>query len=137
MRCADPWKGGSTLLIRYEDFTTKLMDDMDPVLLDFVKTKVTSFIKWDLLKLFHENPHTVDVANNLALYIGRSEAAVETDLQQMVESGLVEMRQTNGFFVFALTQDRETLALIERFLRACEDPQFRIKVVYHILRGMQ
>ena len=51
-----------------DDFTARLMDDMDPVLLDFVKTKVNSFVKWDLVRFFHENPHTADTVDNIAKY---------------------------------------------------------------------
>jgi len=55
-----------------DDFTTRLMDDMDPTLLDFVKQKVNSFIKWDLVRFFYENPHTADTVENIAKYAGRS-----------------------------------------------------------------
>ena len=63
-----------------DDFTARLMDDMDPVLLDFVKTKVNSFVKWDLVRFFHENPHTADTVENIAKYAGRNVAAVEPEL---------------------------------------------------------
>ena len=48
-----------------EDFTTRLMNDMDPPLLDLVKTKVNSFIKWDLVRFLRENPNTADTAENI------------------------------------------------------------------------
>ncbi|NIV33844.1 MAG: hypothetical protein GWN58_31675, partial [Anaerolineae bacterium] len=47
-----------------EDFTTRLMNDMDPPLLELVKTKVNSFIKWDLVRFLRENPNTADTAEN-------------------------------------------------------------------------
>ena len=51
-------------------------------LLEFVKSKVTSFIKWDLIRFFHENPNTVDTAENIARYAGRHITAVEPELEE-------------------------------------------------------
>ena len=62
----------------------KLMDEMDPTLFDFIKTKVNSFIKWDLVRFFYENPHTVDTANNIAPYIGRKVSQVKLALEALV-----------------------------------------------------
>ena len=70
-----------------DDFTARLMDDMDPILLDFVKNKVNSFIKWDLVRFFHENPHTADTVENIAKYAGRNVTAVEPELEELVDSG--------------------------------------------------
>jgi len=50
------------------DLAARLMGDMDPGLLDFLKTRVNSFVKWDLVRFFHENPHTTDTAENVARY---------------------------------------------------------------------
>ena len=65
-------EGGATLVFSGEDFTTRLMNDMDPPLLDLVKTKVNSFIKWDLVRFLRENPNTADTAENIAKYVGRN-----------------------------------------------------------------
>ena len=40
------------------DLAARLMGDMAPQLLEFLKTKVNSFVKWDLVRFFHENPNT-------------------------------------------------------------------------------
>ena len=73
-----------------DDFTARLMDDMDPILLDFVKNKVNSFIKWDLVRFFHENPHTADTVENIAKYAGRNVTAVEPELEELVDSGIMK-----------------------------------------------
>jgi hypothetical protein len=125
------------LAVQYEDFTAKLMNDMDPELLDFVRNKVNTFIKWDLLKFFHENPNTADTAENIARYVGRSATAVKAEAQQLVESGLMEMRLVDDLPIYTLTRNQETKQLVNQFLRACEDRNFRVKVVYHIIRGMR
>jgi len=120
-----------------DDFTARLMNDMDPDLLDFVKTKVNTFIKWDLVRFFHENPNTADTVENIARYAGRNVAAVEPELQELVESGIMEIRYLDEIPVYSLTTDESMRRIVEDFIKACEDRHFRVKAVYHIIRGMR
>lgn len=120
-----------------EDITTKLMDDMPDELLEFVKTKVTSFIKWDLIRFFYENPHTVDTVENIARYAGRHFTAVVPELEDLEASGIMERRLVGDQTVYTLSNNPHIRTLIEAFIQACENRHFRVKVVYHIIRGMQ
>ena len=120
-----------------EDFTTRLMNDMDPPLLDLVKTKVNSFIKWDLVRFLRENPNTADTAENIAKYVGRNAATVEPELRGLVDSDIMEVKSVDGMQVYSLTTDDSTRVLLDRFITACEDRHFRVKVIYHIVRGMR
>ena len=120
-----------------EDFTTRLMNDMDPQLLDLVKTKVNSFIKWDLVRFLRENPNTADTAENIAKYIGRNAATIEPELRDLVSAKVMELRSVEGLPVYFLTTDPATREMIDRFITACEDRHFRVKVIYHIVRGMR
>jgi hypothetical protein len=120
-----------------EDFTAKLMNEMDPALLDFVRSKVNSFIKWDLIRFLYENPHTTDSAANIARYTGRHVDAVQPELEGLVDSGLMEKRMVDQTAVYSLVTDEETRSLIHRFVQACEDRQFRVKAVYHIIKSMR
>jgi hypothetical protein len=49
----------------------------------------------------------------------------------------MEVRSVEGMPVYSLTTDGNTRALIDRFITACEDRHFRVKVIYHIVRGMR
>ncbi len=120
-----------------DDFTARLMDDMDPTLLDFVKTKVNSFIKWDLVRFFYENPHTADTVENIAKYAGRNVDAVRPELEDLVESGIMEKRVLDSTPIYSLASDETMRALVDQFIAACEDRHFRVKAVYHIIRGMR
>lgn len=120
-----------------DDFTARLMDDMDPVLLDFVKTKVNSFVKWDLVRFFHENPHTADTVENIAKYAGRNVAAVEPELNELVDGGIMQETTLGNTSIYSLVSDEEMRNLVDRFITACEDRHFRVKAVYHIIRGMR
>jgi len=110
---------------------------MDPRLLEFLKTKVNSFVKWDLVRFFHENPHTTDTAENVARYAGRDPATIAAELEELTENGVLERRQVGNLTVYSLATDEEMRKLIEQFILACEDRQFRVKAIYHIIRGMR
>ncbi len=120
-----------------EDFTAKLMNDMDPALLDFVKLKVNSFIKWDLVRFFYENPNTADSAENIARYAGRNLDSVLNELDDLVESGIMKKRALDQVGIYSLTNDKGVRQLIEKFIVACEDRHFRVKAVYHIIKNMR
>jgi hypothetical protein len=129
--------GGATLVFSGDDFTTRLMNDMDPQLLDLVKNKVNTFIKWDLVRFLRENPNTTDTDENIAKYIGRNAATVEPEIRELVDSQIMQVKSLDGIPVYSLTGDKEVRELIERFITACEDRHFRVKVIYHIVRGMR
>lgn len=120
-----------------DEFTAKLMDDMDPSLLDFVKSKVNSFIKWDLIRFFYENPHTTDSAENIARYTGRHIDAVQPELEGLVEGGVMEKRMIDDTAIYYMVSDENVRSLIGKFILACEDRHFRVKAVYHIIKSMR
>jgi hypothetical protein len=119
-----------------DDLATRLMDDMDPHLLAFIRERVNTFIKWDLVRFFHDNPHTADTAANIARYTGREEKAIESDLAELVASEVLQISHVAGQDVYTLHTDETTRTLIRRFVQACEDRQFRVKAIYHVIRGM-
>jgi len=116
---------------------SQLMDDMDSGLLRFLQTTVNTFIKWDLLRYFHDNPHAVDTAENIGRYISRDADTVRQGLDGLVESGVLRANDMPEARVYALTSDADMLAKIEHFMQACSDRQFRVKAIYHVIRAMR
>jgi hypothetical protein len=109
---------------------------MEPGLLEFIRTRVNSFIKWDLARFFHDNPHLADTAENIARYNGREPATIETELKEMSEAGVLNVINVSGLSVYTLTTDEHIRELLRKFVLACEDRQFRVKAIYHVIRGM-
>jgi len=118
------------------DQASRLAADIDPHLLAFLRTRVNSFIKWDLVRFFHENANTVDTAENIARYTGRDVTAIAPALQELAEAHVLNKLDVSGMAVYTLTSDEATRTLIRRFILACEDRQFRVKAMYHVIRGM-
>ncbi len=139
---------------------SQLMDDIDPALLEFVKTRVTSFVRWELLRFLHENPGIADSAENIARYTGRSIDAVRPELDELVQAGVMSKRALGqaarplsnaslpddastdvasadlaSTAIYTYSADPDTRQLIERFVTACQDRQFRIRAVYHIIKN--
>lgn len=119
------------------DLAARLMGDMDPGLLEFLKTKVNSFIKWDLVRFFHDNPNSTDTAENVARYVGRDLSAIEAELGELVGTGVLERQRVGDMWVYSLATDANMRKLIDQFILACDDRQFRVKAIYHIIRGMR
>jgi hypothetical protein len=119
------------------DMTSRLMDDMDPEMLDFLHDKVNSFVKWDLVRFFHDNPHAADTADSIARYTGRDVRTIADELVGLVTVGVLEQTELSGQRIYMLTADQAMRDLISDFVRACDDRMFRVKAIYHVIRGMR
>ena len=116
---------------------SQLMDDMDPQLLDFLQTRVNSFVKWDLVRFFHNNPHAADTSENIARYIGRDRHQIENDLTGLVRSGILQQADMPNAQIYSMVDDGEVRAMIRDFVAACSDRQFRVKAIYQVIRAMR
>src|SRR5512142_908464 len=106
------------------ELAARLMGDMAPQLLEFLKTKVNTFVKWDLVRFFHENPNTTDTAENIARYAGRDVSIIETELDELVATGvLTRQRISDTLTVYSLADDPAMRSLVEQFVLACDDRQ--------------
>lgn len=109
--------------------------DIDPELLGFLNQYVDSFIKWDLMRFFFNNPHTIDTVDNIARYAGRNQEIVGQELEELALRGLLEETRMGTLVVYALAADPEIREQLNRFIRASEDRQFRIRAIYHVIKG--
>ena len=119
------------------DLARRLMDDMDPEVLEFLKTAVNTFIKWDLVIFFYENPNTNDTADNIARYIGRDASVIETELEELAVVGVLQRQPTGQLLVVSLTPAAQVRGRLKHFVAASDDRQFRVKAIYHLIRGMR
>lgn len=120
-----------------EDLVGRVMADMDPELLHFLRTRVNSFVKWDLIRFFGENPYTTDTAENIARYAGRNVETTRAELAELAAQGVLVEHRLGEMTVYSLSSNPEVRRLIQRFLEAANDRQFRVKAIYHIIRGMR
>jgi len=120
-----------------DDFAASLMNDIDPRLLELIRTRINSFVKWDLVRFFHDNPHTADTADSIARYTGRDVRVVEPELLQLARDNVLDVEDLAGMRIYTLADDRDTRELIRAFVQACDDRQFRVKAIYHVIRSLR
>ncbi len=125
------------MAIHESDLDARLMEDMDPELFDFLKACVNSFIKWDLVRFFQENPNTADTADDIARYAGRTPDDIEKELTELAQAGILKQELLGEIAVYSLSTDPDVRNLIEQFVLACRDRRFRVKVIYHVIHRME
>lgn len=109
---------------------------IDPVWVDFLQKRVNSFVKWDLVRFFHDNPHTTESAENIARYIGRDVRTVRRELDGLVQTEVLEKREVTAVGVYELTADDSIREMVNKFVEACHDREFRVQAINHVIRGM-
>ncbi len=103
----------------------------------FLQTKVDSFVKWDLLRFFHDNPHARDTAENIARYMGRDVRTFERELDELVQSGVLQVQDMSGLVIYALVDDDTIRSMVHQFMEACHDRRFRVEAIHYVIRAMQ
>lgn len=112
-------------------------NENDPRLMEFLRDKVNTFVRWDLIRFFHDNPYTVNTADAIARYTGRDVRTVEAELKGLVEVSILRLKQAGTTTLFGYTTDPTIRELVEQFLLACDDREFRKRAINQVLRGMR
>jgi hypothetical protein len=106
-------------------------------LLEFVRSKVDTFIKWELVRFFHDNPYAADTAENIARFAGREPRFVEEGLEELINSGLLEASMPGTVRVYRFTKDQGARDLVASFVAACDDREFRMRATNLVIEGLQ
>jgi hypothetical protein len=59
------------------------------------------------------------------------------ELDELVGAGVLRRQRIGDLTVYSLVEDPAMRSLVEQFVLACDDRQFRVKAIYHIIRGMR
>lgn len=110
--------------------------DLDTRWKQFLRKQVNSFIKWDLVRFFNDNPHTADTAENIATVVGRDGKVVAVELDGLVKSGMLQQETVSGNNIYRLTDNADTRLLLNDFVIACHNREFRVKAINHVISGM-
>lgn len=110
--------------------------DMNATWEKFLRERVNSFIKWDLVRFFHDNPHTADTADNIAGFIGRDTRTVQRDLDALAKADVLAVQRAGDTTIYRLSSDRETRHLVTEFVALCHNRDFRVKAIQLVIKGM-
>ena len=110
--------------------------ELDATMSAFLLDKVNSFVKWDLVRFFHQNAHAADTAENIARYTGRDVETVQAGLDGLVESVVLQRKTSRKQVIYQLVKDASVRDMVSTFVRACDDRLFRVAAIHQMVRGM-
>lgn len=103
----------------------------------FLRQKLNSFVKWDIVRFFHDNPHAVETADDIARALGREGDEVPEALKALTASKVLVMKTVSGTAVFSLHDDPAVRALVHEFVIACDDRDFRAAAIQQVIDGLR
>jgi hypothetical protein len=124
-------------MAKHDTLSGLLMNDMPPELLQFVRDTVTTYVKFDLLRFFHENQFTYESVETIAHLVNHDQNAIKTALEELSEQGILEGTTVDDTKLYCLSKNGPTRQLVQAFVAACEEKEFRVKVIFHIIRHMR
>jgi len=81
---------------------------------------LSSDVKADLLALFHKNPGLIDSIDGVARRIGRTANAIEKDVGELVDLGVLKRKRLSTSEVFLLdrAKDKEIQGIIANQIKS-------------------
>jgi predicted transcriptional regulator len=112
-------------------------DNIDVSVNQFVDEYIDSFITWDLILFFYENPFTVGSPSSIAMNIGRLDSDVQPYLEKLVEKGIVT-RETptrdGAEIIYSYKPNDEFEKKVEQFKKSLRDRTSRLMIVSKVLQ---
>lgn len=112
-------------------------ENLDPQVSIFVEEYVDSFITWDLILFFHENPYTVGSPSSIAMSIGRLGSDIEPYLEKMADKTILSHEFRAGDTaeaIYAYKPEPDFEKMVMEFKRALKDRASRLIIVSKVLQ---
>lgn len=100
---------------------------------EFVDAHVNSFIKWDLLVFFHENPGSTGTPVAIATRLGRRSDEVSSAMADLADSGILH-RIPGEDSVFGFAAEGVKAPLVTEFIAALDSREHRLQILTKLLR---
>lgn len=111
---------------------TANVNDANDVL-EFVRTTLNSFAKWDVVTFFHNSPFASETAKNIARFAGRDESEVALALPELLAAGVLSCRAAGIQTIYGFAEDAGIRAQIADFVASCEDRDFRARAIQIVI----
>ena len=109
---------------------------IDPEAIARLLPYLDSFLKWELLRLLHDNPDMTATIEDLARYLGRDETEVRPAARSLASSGILHQVDIGTQYVYSLVDDEELRQLVGHLVRRyLGDPLVRLALSSEILRS--
>ena len=112
--------------------------NVDPETLDFIQKYLTSYMKWEVLRYFSENPSAAETPRSFARRLGKDVRQITEALKSLARTGILSDGNGNGagdgaYTLSAKDSERATLQRIAETARA--NNRFRLLLNYHITKA--
>jgi hypothetical protein len=107
---------------------------LDAETLDFIQRHLTSYLKWEVLKYYGENPSAVETPRAFARRLGKESRQITEVMKSLSRSGLLHNgTDTEGY---ALAGDDSQRAILQKIVSASRsNNRFRLQLNYHITKA--
>lgn len=110
---------------------------VDPETLDFIQKYLTSYVKWEVLKYFSENPTASETPRAFARRLGKDVRQISEAMKSLARSGILSNGNGSGegasYTLAGGDAERSTLQRIAETARA--NNRFRLLLNYHITKA--
>jgi hypothetical protein len=113
---------------------TSVNRGLDAETLDFIQKHLTSYLKWEVLKFYGENPSAVETPRAFARRLGKESRQITEVMKSLSRSGL--LRNGTDSEGFALAGDESQRAILQKIVTASRtNNRFRLQLNYHITKA--
>jgi hypothetical protein len=111
------------------------LDNVIPEVISFVDRYIDSFVTWDVLAYFHENPGIERKLSGISVDVGRKVSSLEPVLESLAEHGVLESETDPGEEPsYRYTPTSGFGFEMDRFLEATRDRTNRLAIVSRVLQ---
>lgn len=97
-----------------------------------------SFVKWELLRFLHDNPHLWATVEELARYLGRDEIELKPAACALAGAGILWQADAGSEYAYSLTSDEGLRQLIGHLIQGyLSDRLIRLAISTQILRNQR
>ncbi len=111
--------------------------DLSPGVKSFVESYVNSFVAWDLVLFFRDNPYAVGSPESLAQSIGRRGTDLQLQLERLAGAGILSRENPSRHDaepVYSYHPPDSYREALEEFRSALRDRGARLLIVSWVLR---
>lgn len=107
---------------------------LDAETLDFIQKHLTSYLKWEVLKYYGENPSAVETPRTFARRLGKESRQITEVMKSLSRSGILRNGTDNEGYV--LGGDDSQRSILQKIVNSSRsNNRFRLQLNYHITKA--
>ena len=116
--------------------TTGLPEVVVDFAVDFADQYIASFMQWDLINYFYQNPHVADTVTQVSSHMQRNLRVTRMELNTLTKSGLIHKIDFDDLIIYTLTENPDLRRELEMFMDACQDRTTYLQVVVRVMQHL-